>query len=107
MADAISANTALNHTHFNSMHTYRLEWEPGDPDFNYSNDNSEHSSTNGYMRWYVDDEFIFGIDGSALNVTGSMIPSEPMYLIMNTAISSTWVINLSNLCEYFIYFWFV
>jgi beta-glucan synthesis-associated protein KRE6 len=39
---------------------------------------------------YIDDKFIYGIDGLALNVSGATIPLEPMYLILNTAMSSTW-----------------
>ena len=75
MADAISANTQLTETYFNSLHKYRLEWMPGEE---------------GYIRWYLDDEFIYGIRANALNKTGAIIPEEPMYLLLNTAISSTW-----------------
>lgn len=77
-ADAVSANTGLKETHFTSMHIYKLDWEP--PSDSYE----------GHMRWYVDDEFIYGIEGSALNITNSTVPSEPMYLILNTAMSTTW-----------------
>ena len=75
MADAISANTQLTETYFNSLHKYRLEWMPGEE---------------GYIRWYLDDEFIYGIRANALNKTGAIIPEEPMYILLNTAISSTW-----------------
>jgi len=34
--------------------------------------------------------FLYGIHASALKQTGAMIPEEPMYLVLNTAISSTW-----------------
>lgn len=37
-ADAISANTPLEKTHFDDFHTYRLEWEPG---------------KDGFVRWCV------------------------------------------------------
>ncbi|CAM9199215.1 unnamed protein product [Discosporangium mesarthrocarpum] len=46
-ADAISSNHQLLRSHFTTMHTYRLDWEPGKED--------------GYLRWYVDDEFVYGI----------------------------------------------
>ena len=75
LADAISANTNLYETHFEDFHKYRLEWIPG-PD--------------GYIKWYLDDNFLYSINANALNLTGAIIPEEPMYLILNTAISSTW-----------------
>jgi len=68
--DAISVNTKLKETHFASHHVYRLEWQPGEE---------------GYLEWYLDDELIFGIKGQSLTEqTGSLIPVEPMYLILNT-----------------------
>jgi len=77
MEDAISLNTFLDDTHFDNHHVYRIEWQPG--------------PTNGYLDWYLDDELVFGINGNSLQeLTGSMIPQEPMYLILNTAISHRW-----------------
>ena len=78
-ADALSANMQLNDTHYEEHHTYRVEWEP--PNSN---------GTGGYIRWYTDDDFVFGITGDSLTVMQTEIPSEPMYLIMNTAVSSHW-----------------
>eukprot|EP01036_Dinobryon_divergens_P023593 gene23593-31955_t len=76
MQDAVSVNRFLNETHFDSHHLYTLEWQPG---------------IGGYLYWYLDDELILGIDGSSLEkLTGAMIPTEPMYLILNTAISHRW-----------------
>ena len=76
MEDAISANTWLNASHFDSHHTYRLEWQPG---------------AEGYLQWFLDGEFVFAIDGkSVAALTGAVIPVEPMYLILNTAISHRW-----------------
>ena len=43
-----------------------------------------------YLYRYLDDQFLFGIHADALNITGSKIPDEPMYLLLNTAVSSTW-----------------
>ena len=74
-ADAISANTPIGASEFNELHTYRLEWVPG---------------ADGHIRWYKDGEFLFGIQASDLGHTGGLIPQEPMYLILNTALSSTW-----------------
>ncbi len=74
--DAISVNTNLNASHFESHHVYRLEWQPG---------------KDGYLYWYLDNDLIFGIDGNSPHeLTGSLIPQEPMYLIFNTAISHRW-----------------
>ncbi len=82
MEDAISVNSDLESTHFEEHHTYRLEWQPG---------NSGDPSNPGYLQWWLDDEFILGIEGTSLqDLTGSEIPFEPMYLILNTAISHRW-----------------
>lgn len=97
-ADAISANTNLTKDNFDEFHTYRLEWQPkldaGDIPLQYLEngevDRSPASGHPGYIAWYVDDKFLYRIDGSALDLTGSMMPEEPMYIIFNTAISSTW-----------------
>lgn len=81
MEDAISLNSDLFETHFEDHHTYRLEWQPGD----------SSTSTPGYLEWWLDDEFIFGIEGDSLQeLTGSEIPFEPMYMILNTAVSHRW-----------------
>ena len=64
--DAISVNTFLEETHFDSHHTYRLEWQPG---------------PHGYLDWYIDDGFLLGINGQSLQeLTGSFIP-EVHYII--------------------------
>lgn len=78
-ADALSANLQLNESHYNSQHTYRIEWEP-----------PEANSSGGYLKWYTDDEYIFGFYGETLDFMQTEIPSEPMYFIMNTAVSSHW-----------------
>lgn len=78
-ADALSANLHLKETHYKSFHKYRIEWEPP------LEDGSE-----GYIKWYADDEFVYGIHADSLSLTGAEIPSEPMYLIINTAVSSHW-----------------
>jgi beta-glucanase (GH16 family) len=75
LADAISANHALEPTHFEDQHVYRLEWQPGEK---------------GYIKWYVDDEFVFSMTQKTLAPTGAKIPDEPMYLLFNTAVSSMW-----------------
>lgn len=66
---------SLNDSYWKSPHKFRLEWQPGD---------------DGYVRWYVDDKFRFGIEQAGLDEMGSKIPQEPSYVIMNTAISTSW-----------------
>jgi hypothetical protein len=78
-ADALSANTQINESHFDHFHTYRLEWEPSDVD-----------GKGGYINWHMDGKFLYGFNADVLNAAGSMIPNEPMYLILNTAVSSNW-----------------
>ena len=73
--DAVGAMGNLGESHFKKMHTYRLEWEPG-PD--------------GYLRWYIDGKFMYGIEQSGLDEYGTQIPQEPSYIIFNTAISTSW-----------------
>ena len=60
----MSANTALSKTHFREFHTYRIEWVPG---------------AAGHIHWYLDDRLLYGIESAALNLTGSIVPEEPMY----------------------------
>jgi len=75
-ADAVSALTSLSATHWEDFHTYRLEWMPG---------------PEGYLAWYLDGEMLYDVPASALsNVTGAQIPVEPSYVILNTAVSTTW-----------------
>ncbi|RYY87743.1 hypothetical protein EON63_03560 [archaeon] len=53
-------HTVLNSSHFTSQHIYKLEWQPG---------------ARGYLHWYVDDEHVFGIQGSEVHKkTGAIIP---------------------------------
>ena len=78
-ADAVSANLQLNDTNYEDHHTYRVEWEPPAED-----------GTGGYIRWYTDDKFVYGLKSDSLDISGTEIPREPMYLIMNTAVASSW-----------------
>jgi Glycosyl hydrolases family 16 len=66
----------LNDTHFEQHHVYRLEWQPG---------------AEGHLSWWIDDEFIMSIGGQSMQeLTGAKIPEEPMYLILNVALSHLW-----------------
>ena len=78
-ADALSANTQLSKSYYQKQHTYRVEWEPPQED-----------GSGGYIRWYTDGAFVYSVYGSNLNITGAEIPREAMYLLMNTAVASSW-----------------
>lgn len=75
-ADALSANTPLGPTHFDDFHTYRVEWET--------------ESGQEALRWYLDDVFIYEIVAEALEDMKTKLPDEPMHILFNTAVSSTW-----------------
>eukprot|EP00804_Cyclotella_cryptica_P029784 CCRYP_020653-RB/>CCRYP_020653-RB protein AED:0.30 eAED:0.30 QI:255/1/1/1/0.66/0.5/4/1655/442 len=87
-SDAISYNRQLNASHFGTFHKYRLEWELPEE----ANENNNYTRSYGYLRWFLDNEFVLEVKGEGLNATGTgaEITSEPMYLILNTAISSQW-----------------
>ncbi|ETN03000.1 hypothetical protein PPTG_16032 [Phytophthora nicotianae INRA-310] len=75
--DSISALTQLESNAFKAYHLYRLDWSPG---------------PEGYIRWWLDNNFLFEIPGSSLNkwvgdVPPRQIPVEPSYLILSTAVS--------------------
>lgn len=78
-SDAISANMQLDTTHFERQHLYRVEWEPPAED-----------GSGGYIKWFTDGKLIHALYGKSLSIMQTEIPSEPMYLIMNTAVSSHW-----------------
>lgn len=79
--DTISVNYWLDDSFWTRQHVFRVEWEPPDMD----------DGTGGYIHWYVDGNFMAGIEGSELQrVSQTEIPSEPMSLLMNLAVSKDW-----------------
>lgn len=62
-SDAISANRNLQDDHFNKKSIYRIEWMPG---------------KDGYLSWYLDNEFVYSIEAKTLEKSGAIIPEEPM-----------------------------
>lgn len=78
-SDTLSANVNLTSDFYEDQHVYRLEWEP-----------SDENGEGGYIRWYIDGVFNYGFEGNVLDFTGSQVPDEPMYLLLNTAVSSNW-----------------
>ena len=78
--DAISAFLPTSRDLYSAQHVVRLEWVAGSA---------------GYLRWFLDDEFFFEIPAESLEqdlpeLSPRMLPEEPMYLILNTAMSPTW-----------------
>lgn len=82
--DSISSNWPIHLAAYTGFLIYQLEWVTGD---------------DGYVRWSLDGSPIFEVPASALtdppqdtaqsNPKKIMI-EEPMYMIMNVALSSTW-----------------
>lgn len=75
--DSLSALTQLESNSFMDYHLYQLDWSPG---------------PHGYIRWFLDGNFLFEIPGEALNVWSQgipprQVPVEPSYLILSTAVS--------------------
>jgi len=92
-ADAIGAMHQITKSHFQTMHTFRLEWQPGPGgrlDWftkDYKVNSTYHKTGDGKGQDWVK---AFTIKDESLNITGAQIPIEPSYLIFNTGISSTW-----------------
>jgi len=79
-SDAVSYNRQLEESHFNSSHIYRLEWDvPTD-------------ENDGYLHWFLDGKLVLAINGTGIRQggTGSEVSTEPMYILLNSAVSSQW-----------------
>jgi hypothetical protein len=59
-SDAISYNHQLNKRHFEGKFRYRVEWELPDEG------KEGGKGTDGYIRWYINDQFLLEIDGSGI-----------------------------------------
>eukprot|EP00775_Hariotina_reticulata_P006745 gene6745-6965_t len=79
ITDTFSGSTTLNDTHFTGYHRYSVLWEPGE-----------------FVRWYLDDDFLFEVNKEALrrmensqgqSIEQRLIPKEAMYIVMNLAMS--------------------
>lgn len=73
--DAISAISSIKKSFWEGMHTFRLEWQPG---------------PKGYLHWYIDGVYKYGVEQEGLDFMGTDIPNEPSSIIFNTAISTSW-----------------
>jgi hypothetical protein len=97
-ADAIGAAHQLTLSHFKKPHTFRIEWQPGPGGrLDWYAQGGHRVDVNGTKQTLELDgngtEWIHAFslkDDSLSELMGSQIPAEPTYLIMNTAISSTW-----------------
>lgn len=79
--DSLSANIALSDDFYQDFHKFRVEWEPPQDDSGYG----------GYIKWFVDEKLVTAVYGDNLEaISQSEIPSEPMYLVMNLAVSKDW-----------------
>ena len=78
--DTISVNYWLDDSFWTKQHVYRVEWEP-----------PSDEGIGGYISWFIDGHLIASINGSELQrVSQTEIPSEPMYVLMNVAVSKDW-----------------
>lgn len=85
-SDAITYYRQLNASHFGKFHKYRIEWEVPEE----ASKKNNYTKNYGYLRWFLDDEFVLEIKGEGFKATGGEISSEPMYMLLNTAISTQW-----------------
>lgn len=93
-ADAVGVAHQLTPAHFKKPHTFRVEWQPGPGgrvDWyakNHKIDETTYAEGDGLGEDWV---HVYGIkDESLRDIMGSQIPIEPSYLILNTAVSSSW-----------------
>lgn len=93
-ADAVGVVHQLTPAHFKKPHTFRLEWQPGAGgriDWfakGYKVNETYWTTGDGNGKDWVP---VFAMkDKNLKEAMGAQIPAEPTYLIMNTAISSTW-----------------
>lgn len=87
-SDAISYNRQLTEDHFKNPHVYRVEWEP--PSYDHD----------GYIHWFLDGVMVLAINGTGVEAAGlgGEVPSEPMYILLNTAISKQWGKSVVRAC---------
>ncbi len=77
----IFAILVLDDSYFESFHKYTLEWQPP----------SVSKGHAGYISWYHDGKLLLHLEGASIEqLTGAQIPAEPMYMILNIAMSQDW-----------------
>jgi hypothetical protein len=86
--DTVSVNFWLDESFYKKQHTYRIEWEPP---VEHMKDSPSALSRGGYIKWFIDDKLICAMYGDDLQkVSETEIPSEPMYILLNQALSRDW-----------------
>ncbi|KAL4420044.1 hypothetical protein ABPG77_007483 [Micractinium sp. CCAP 211/92] len=78
--DVMGAYAQLDESFWTDYHTFGLLWQPGE-----------------YIRWYIDGTFVYELNKEALRAQSNgsytvperLIPVEPMYVIMNLALSDS------------------
>lgn len=86
--DSVSVNYWLNESFYQQQHTYRIEWEPP---VEHMENSPSALSRGGYLKWFIDGQMISAIVGDKLQqVSETEIPSEPMYILLNQALSKDW-----------------
>lgn len=86
--DTVSINFWLNESFYTDFHKYRIEWEPPVDDMM---DSPSELSRGGYIKWFIDDRMIAAMFGDDLQkVSQTEIPSEPMSVLFNLALSKDW-----------------
>lgn len=93
-ADAVGAAHQLTPAHFDTLHTFRVEWQPGPGGrIDWFSKGHQVNSTFSMEGDGMGDDWVraYGIKDEVLkSLTGSQIPIEASYLIFNVAVSSTW-----------------
>ncbi|KAG7348887.1 beta-glucan synthesis-associated protein (SKN1)-domain containing protein [Nitzschia inconspicua] len=86
--DTVSVNFWLDESFYERPHIFRIEWEPP---VEHMKDSPTALSRGGYIKWFIDDKLICAMFGDDLQaVSETEIPSEPMYIIFNQALSKDW-----------------
>jgi Beta-glucan synthesis-associated protein SKN1/KRE6/Sbg1 len=86
--DTVSVNFWLDESFYERPHTFRIEWEPP---VEHMKDSPSPLSRGGYIKWFIDGKLICAMFGDDLQkVSETEIPSEPMYIIFNQALSKDW-----------------
>lgn len=86
--DTVSVNYWLNASFYDEFHKFRIEWEPP---VEHMVDSPSPLSRGGYIKWFIDGKLISAIVGDDLQkVSETEIPSEPMSILLNQALSKDW-----------------
>jgi hypothetical protein len=102
-ADAVGAMKQIVPEHFKTPHTFRLEWQPGrggrldwfTKSYKTVDENGTTIHVEGDGKGQDWEHSLHIPDSSLEGIMGSKIPEEPSYIILNTAISSTWAFPYS------------